>query len=138
MARRAIICAGDTTTHGGCVLEGESSVTIQGKPVAGAGHKVSCPQCQGVFPILPIPRRYPHGIHGRDTAVEGMRTACGAVLIASQSTNTIDDDGEADAYIDGHDNIVAAATAFPSSPPTLCHACMTTAARNAMTMIVRG
>ncbi|MCA8103470.1 immunity 52 family protein [Burkholderia sp. AU32262] len=34
-----MICVGDTTTHGGRVLEGSATSTIDGKPVAGVGHK---------------------------------------------------------------------------------------------------
>ncbi|VBZ31349.1 PAAR motif-containing protein [Burkholderia pseudomallei] len=95
MVKRAIICVGDTTTHGGKVLEGAPTFTLNGRNVAGVGHQVLCPRCKGVFPILPdlLGRRYPHTIGERDTAVEGMRTACGAELIASQGTGTIDDVG---------------------------------------------
>ncbi len=56
---RSMICVGDTTTHGGRVLEGTATATIDGKPIAGVGHRVLCPQCKGVFPILPATgRRY--------------------------------------------------------------------------------
>ncbi|MFP3670474.1 PAAR domain-containing protein, partial [Priestia sp. SIMBA_032] len=79
---RSIICEGDTTSHGGRVLEGNPTATVEGKPISGVGHMVACPQCKGTFPILPdvLGRRYPHAIDGRNTAVEGMRTACGATL----------------------------------------------------------
>ncbi|MBR8158040.1 PAAR domain-containing protein [Burkholderia cenocepacia] len=90
---RAMICVGDTTTHGGRVLEGSATATIEGKPIAGMGHKVLCPQCKGIFPILPTGRQYSHTFDGRETAVEGMKTACGATLIASQSSATFDDVG---------------------------------------------
>ncbi|WP_186174571.1 PAAR domain-containing protein [Burkholderia gladioli] len=132
---RAMICVGDTTTHGGRVLEGSSTATIDGKPIAGVGHKVLCPQCKGVFPILPATgRRYPHQIAGRDTAIQGMKTACGATLIASQSAMTLDDVGAGEAMTGG---AVAAATGLaPSS--TLCLECLKSAAENAATMITRG
>ncbi|VBS83999.1 PAAR domain-containing protein [Burkholderia pseudomallei] len=75
MVKRAIICVGDTTTHGGKVLEGAPTFTLNGRNVAGVGHQVLCPRCKGVFPILPdlLGRRYPHTIGERDTAVEGPR-----------------------------------------------------------------
>ncbi|ACR29772.1 PAAR domain-containing protein [Burkholderia glumae] len=132
---RAMICVGDTTTHGGRVLEGSAIATIDGKPIAGVGHKVLCPQCKGVFPILPATgRRYPHQITGRDTAIQGMKTACGATLIASQSATTLDDVGAGEAMTGG---AVAAATGLaPSS--TLCLECLKSAAENAATMIARG
>ena len=34
---------GDSTTHGGKVLEAFSRTDLNGKPIAGVGHKVSCP-----------------------------------------------------------------------------------------------
>ncbi|WP_186012010.1 PAAR domain-containing protein [Burkholderia gladioli] len=132
---RAIICVGDTTTHGGRVLEGSATATIDGKPIAGVGHKVLCPQCKGVFPILPATgRRYPHQIAGRDTAIQGMKTACGATLIASQSATTLDDVGAGEAMTGGA--VAAAAGLAPSS--TLCLECLKSAAENAATMIARG
>lgn len=132
---RAMICVGDTTTHGGRVLEGSATATIDGKPIAGVGHKVLCPQCKGVFPILPATgRRYPHQIAGRDTAIQGMKTACGATLIASQSATTLDDVGAGEAMTGG---AVAAATGLAPSL-TLCLECLKSAAENAATMIARG
>lgn len=138
MVKRAIICEGDTTSHGGRVLEGTVDSTIYGKTVAGVGHKVLCPLCKGVFPILPdlLGRRYPHRIHGRDTAVEGMRTACGAVLIASQSTSTLDDIGEGEP---DHGAATTASAALSLTPsPTLCLECLKAAAESGATTVMRG
>ena len=136
MAKRAMICVGDTTTHGGRVLEGSATATIDGKPIAGVGHKVLCPQCKGVFSILPdAGRPYPHQVAGRDTAVEGMKTACGATLIASQSSASLDDVGAGEATTGG---AVAAAAAALAPSPTLCLECLKAAAENAATMIASG
>ncbi|WP_177313496.1 PAAR domain-containing protein [Burkholderia ubonensis] len=136
---RGIICQGDTTSHGGKVLEGNPTATLDGRPISGVGHMVACPQCKGTFPILPdlLDRRYPHVIDGRNTAVAGMRTACGATLIASQSNSTISDEG------DGHAStgaaVATAATALPLSPtPTLCLECLIAAAKSGATTIMRG
>lgn len=136
---RSIICQGDTTSHGGKVLEGNPTATLEGRPISGVGHMVACPQCKGTFPILPdlLGRRYPHVIDGRNTAVAGMRTACGATLIASQSNSTISDEG------DGHAStgaaVAATATALPLSPtPTLCLDCLIAAAKSGATMVMRG
>ncbi|MBB5546563.1 hypothetical protein GGD70_006912 [Paraburkholderia fungorum] len=111
---------------------------IDGKPIAGVGHKVLCPLCKGVFPILPdlLGRRYPHRIHGRDTAVEGMRAACGAVLIASQFTSTIDDFGEGNPDHGAAAAAPAAASLAPS--PTLCLECLKAAAESGATTVMRG
>jgi uncharacterized Zn-binding protein involved in type VI secretion len=135
----AIICKGDTTSHGGEVLEGSADATVDGKPVAGVEHMVRCPQCKGVFPILPVSRRHPHRIQDRDTAVAGMKTACGAMLIASQSHATIDDTGEADPYAgQGIAASVASAAAAMAPSQTLCLECLKSAAANALSMVARG
>lgn len=82
MPSLAVILKGDKTSHGGTVLEGFEQVTHDGTPVAGIGHVVSCPACEGVFPIV---AGTPHiSFCGVNLAVEGMQTACGAKLIASQ------------------------------------------------------
>ncbi|MFX1735414.1 PAAR domain-containing protein [Paraburkholderia sp. A1RI_3L] len=138
MGKRAIILVGDTTTHGGRVLEGTDSATVDGKAIAGVGHMVECPKCKGVFPILPdtLGRLHPHQLHGRDTAVEGMRTACGATLVASQSVATIDDVGAGDASHGAGAAVAAAQSLAPS--PTLCLECLKAAAESGATTVMRG
>ncbi|MGB7799603.1 PAAR domain-containing protein [Buttiauxella sp.] len=77
-----IILKGDKTTHGGIVLEGFSGVTWQGIPVAGVGHMVVCPLCDGKFPIMAgSPQMTFCGVN---VATQDMKTACGASLIPSQ------------------------------------------------------
>ncbi|WP_339429949.1 PAAR domain-containing protein [Pseudomonas taetrolens] len=76
-----IIRLGDTTTHGGVVLEAFPQTDLNGKPIAGVGHKVSCPLCKGVFPIAEGSNTYT--VSDIPVALDGMKTACGAVLIAS-------------------------------------------------------
>ena len=86
---RAVICKGDPTSHGGKVLEGNANVTTNGRQVAQRGHMTFCPKCKGNFPIaegLDF-----HTYAGIGTAVDGMRTACGAKLMATQHTMQIDD-----------------------------------------------
>ena len=88
---RAVICKGDPTSHGGKVLEGNELVTTNGRAVAQKGHMTFCPQCKGSFPIaegLDF-----HTYAGIGTAVDGMKTACGAKLIATQKQMVIDDGG---------------------------------------------
>jgi len=93
MPARAIIRKGGTTSHGGKVLEGWEHTSLYGLPIAGLGHKVWCPQCKGNFPIADGAKNHVFGSIG--TALEGMLTACGATLIASQHTATVDCAGEA-------------------------------------------
>ncbi|CAD5106666.1 PAAR domain-containing protein [Zestomonas carbonaria] len=76
-----IIRLGDATDHGGTVIEAFSQTNLNGKPMAGVGHMVSCPQCKGVFPIAEGSSLYK--VDGIPVALDGMQTACGARLIAS-------------------------------------------------------
>lgn len=83
-----IIRLGDPTSHGGKVLEGSMVDICHGKPIAYIGHKVSCPKCKGTYPIV-------EGVqtttfYGKGVAVAGMKTACGATLIATQFTDTVE------------------------------------------------
>ncbi|MBM2886496.1 PAAR domain-containing protein [Chromobacterium phragmitis] len=85
---KAIIREGDSTSHGGTVLEAFPTLTVYGKNAAGVGHQVSCPKCKGNFPIVAGAANYT--FMGKNVAVDGMQTACGAVLIASQGQATVD------------------------------------------------
>jgi uncharacterized Zn-binding protein involved in type VI secretion len=83
-----IIRQGDRTSHGGTVIEGSLYDICMGKPIAFVGHKVICPKCKGVFPIAqgaPSTTFY-----GKGVALAGMKTACGATLIASQFSDTVE------------------------------------------------
>ena len=90
-----IIRLGDTTSHNGTVIEGSQMDICMGKPIAYIGHKVHCPKCRGDFPIV-------EGVmtttfYGKGVALAGMKTSCGAVLIASQFTDTVEWGGSAPA-----------------------------------------
>ncbi len=80
---KPVICMGDTTTHGGTVMEGFQTYSVNGKLIAGLGHQVNCPQCKGSFPIVEGVGSFLAG--GVPVALAGMKTACGAELIASQN-----------------------------------------------------
>lgn len=79
---KAIVRNGDGTDHGGTVLDGFASSNLGGRSAAGMGHMVACPKCGGAFPIIQGSSQY--AIDGRAVALDGMKTACGASLIASQ------------------------------------------------------
>lgn len=83
----AFIVEGDTTDHGGKVLNCSQDHKIEGQPIARLGDMVSCPKCGGVYPIVQI---LPRGMSmdGKPPAFEGDKTACGASLIASQAVAT--------------------------------------------------
>lgn len=78
---RAVICKGDPTSHGGKVIEGNETATFEGRPISNKGHMTYCPQCKGTFAIVEGVEF--HSFFGEGTAVDGMKTACGAKLIAT-------------------------------------------------------
>ncbi|OWO80809.1 hypothetical protein B5C26_16095 [Photorhabdus luminescens] len=82
MTNRAVIRLNDQTDHGGKVITAIDNYLYQGVPVAAKGDLVSCPKCKGVFPIVEGSNDLKH--QGKPIALEGMQTACGAKLIASQ------------------------------------------------------
>lgn len=88
MAARAIVREGDTTSHGGTVLESFPNFNIYGKNASGIGHRGYCPQCRTEFVIVAGAQNFI--FMGKNVAVEGMLTSCGAVLIASQWQATVD------------------------------------------------
>ncbi|TAL94416.1 MAG: PAAR domain-containing protein [Paraburkholderia sp.] len=69
---------GDTTDHGGRVVEAAPTLTVEGIPVALDGHLVECPKCGGRYPIIATGRRTHHGIR---VGYLGDKTGCGATLI---------------------------------------------------------
>lgn len=77
------IVKGDTTSHGGTVLDGDSIFTADGKPVARVGDPVACPRCKGVFPIVSGGANL-IGSNGKQVARHGDTTACGATLMSGQ------------------------------------------------------
>jgi len=82
-----IIRLGDSTSHGGKVLEGSQTNLCYGKPVALIGHKVSCPKCSGTPTIVEGVQNAT--LYGKGVALAGMKTSCGATLIASQFTAVV-------------------------------------------------
>ena len=81
---RAQILLGDTTSHGGVVISGSATTTVEGRPIARVGDLVTCPLCKPhTFPI----------VEGLSTltdnymavALHGHKIACGATLIASSN-----------------------------------------------------
>lgn len=83
-----IIRVDDPTSHGGRVIEGSLTDTCHGKAISSIGHLTYCPKCKGTFPII-------EGVatttfFGKGVALAGMKTACGAILIATQFTDTVE------------------------------------------------
>ncbi|MDP9651887.1 putative Zn-binding protein involved in type VI secretion [Paraburkholderia caledonica] len=78
----AFVPEGDTTDHGGKVLNCLPNHKVDGGPIARLGDMMSCRKCGGVYPIVEVLQR---GISmdGKPPAFKGDKTACGATLIAS-------------------------------------------------------
>lgn len=136
---KPFIVLGDRTSHGGTVLEGDPTATINGKPVARVGDKVSCPKCKGVFPIT----------SGDDTflfsdkaaARHGDTVACGATLIGSQILAQWMSSGSASARSAADDSAqIQAATAAVATPSDggICLDCLLKAAEAGSATIARG
>ena len=84
---KKIVRLGDTTNHGGIVLTSIPHTNLNGKPMAGKGNMVFCPLCKGEFPIIEGSDTY--RVNGVPVALDGMKTACGASLIASASHGSV-------------------------------------------------
>jgi uncharacterized Zn-binding protein involved in type VI secretion len=84
---KSFITLGDRTSHGGTVIEASGQTFVGNRMVARVGDKVSCPKKgHGTCPIVTGDDTLI--IDGKAVAREGDKTACGAVLIASQQTTT--------------------------------------------------
>jgi len=82
MFGKRVIRLGDPTTHGGKVVSATSNFHMFDKEVARIGDKVICPKKgHGVCTIVegdPV-----WTIDGRNVALEGHKTSCGAALIST-------------------------------------------------------
>jgi len=82
----AFIRLGDKTSHHGTVVQASAMTDSGGKGLARVGDKVTCPKCgdttiaDGDATMI---------VDGKPVARNGDKTACGAVLIASQQ-NSVD------------------------------------------------
>ena len=74
---REVARLGDTTDHGGEVIQAAPNLTHRGVRVALDGHLVRCPKCGGDFPIEASGTRTHNGVR---VAFIGDKTACGATL----------------------------------------------------------
>ncbi|WP_150539504.1 PAAR domain-containing protein [Actinobacillus vicugnae] len=90
MASRRAIIVGDKTTHGGIVIQGSHGMSISGNNISLEGDLVTCPKCNGNFPIIEGSSKMTS--NGKGVALEGMRISCGAILIGSQNLVWVDGD----------------------------------------------
>ncbi|RMV32152.1 hypothetical protein ALP12_05523, partial [Pseudomonas savastanoi pv. phaseolicola] len=81
--KRLAIVQGDTTDHGGSVINGDQTKRINGFPVAHRGCDVICP-LHGASKIIGEENNF--HIEGNIIALEGDLTSCGARLISRQQS----------------------------------------------------
>lgn len=87
MSKRFIVI-GDRTSHGGTVIEASGSSFSGNIKIARLGDKVTCPQ-KGHGTCAIVSGDPTVIIDGMPVARDGDKTACGAVLIASQGATTV-------------------------------------------------
>jgi len=87
---RPIIVVGDATDHGGTVIQGAPTATINGIPIARVGDAVTCPK-KGHGTTVIATGDANMLVDGKPVARHGDKTACGATLIASQTLTTASD-----------------------------------------------
>lgn len=91
---KSLITVGCRSTHGGVIITGDPTATINGKPVARIGDLHSCPiggdHPHKVTPIVPgsacLNRPM---VMGRPMAMAGDRSACGATLLPCDATGMV-------------------------------------------------
>lgn len=79
---RPFAVIGDTTTHGGRVIEGAPTTDINGVRIARIGDRVICPRCGHDTHI--VTGDLGCVIEGSPAARHGDSTSCGATLISTQ------------------------------------------------------
>ncbi|MCU4580139.1 PAAR domain-containing protein [Acinetobacter gyllenbergii] len=99
----AIIVQGCKTDHGGVVIQGHPSISINGIGMAGKGYMVACPKCKGVFPISEGAENFilPDG---NPVALATMKTACGATLLPSSFLVVVDPSSPFGSQLTGNPN----------------------------------
>jgi len=108
----AIIVQGCKTDHGGVVIQGHPSISINGIGMAAKGYMVACPKCKGVFPISEGAENFilPDG---HPVALAKMKTACGATLLPSSFLAVVDPSSPFSSQLSGNPNDEGEDTVLP-------------------------
>ena len=113
---KAVIVQGCKTDHGGVVLQGHPTISVNGIGMAAKGYMVACPKCKGVFPIseeadnFTLPDNNP-------VALATMKTACGASLLPSSFLVVVDPSSPFGSQLIGNPNDEGEET----TPPPVDH-----------------
>jgi uncharacterized Zn-binding protein involved in type VI secretion len=84
---RPFIVLGDTTDHGGTVIEASGTTDTQGQRIARVGDQVTCPKRSHGTTVI-VSGDATMIIDGKPAARHGDKCACGATLIAAQAIST--------------------------------------------------
>lgn len=134
---KPIIRMGDKTSHGGTVISGDTTWIIYDKAVARVGDLTVCPKCKGTFPITEGSDDLSG--FGQPTARQGDKTACGAVLIATQASawwgnRATNSNPE---ILSSKRSLVNASKTIAQETPTICLECLAAAATAGTAVVVR-
>lgn len=132
---KPIVRMGDRTSHGGTVISGNMAWLIYAKAVARVGDLTVCPKCKGTFAII-------EGADnligfGQAVARHGDKTACGAILIATQASAWW---GNRSSHAEPASSVLNMETAnkmVAQEAPTICLECLAAAAAAGNAMVVR-
>ena len=114
---RKVIRLGDSTSHGGKVVEACGWFTVGGIPVARMGDKCTCSK-KGHNNCVIVEGDPNWVIDGRPVALEGHKTSCGAVLISSAPNAGREDSGGGASFVAPASQNSAAKSAFNAAKPT--------------------
>lgn len=79
---RGFVLLGDKTTHGGSVISASSTMSVNGKPVALVGDRISC-QVPGHGTNAIIEGSSEWSSDGKAIVVDGCKCQCGCQVISS-------------------------------------------------------
>lgn len=109
------IVMGDRTSHGGTVISGDITFTIDGRPVARVGDKVFCPRCKVMATIATS--RFPSIFDlGQTMAYDQDSTSCGALVYSRHNNHAGWDDGGAESTPASSPTAAAVDEYQPSGP----------------------
>ena len=133
---KPLIRMGDRTSHGGTVISGDMTWEVYGKAVARVGDLTVCPKCKGVFAITTGADDLTG--FGQAAARHGDKTACGATLIAGQSSAWWDNQSGADNTAPGtSEDAKKASNLVAREATSICLECLAKAAAAGSAMVVR-
>ncbi|MFH7926946.1 PAAR domain-containing protein [Enterobacter roggenkampii] len=73
------ILVGDTTTHGGTIVQGIYTHTVDRVPMVVTGHKFTCPQCGKEATLIGSSHVT---VNGQRRVLQGDKTTCGAIVMS--------------------------------------------------------